>query len=91
MAKIAVVLDELTTRPLTPETWGAFADLAERHNGVWGGCWCTYFHTMQGEKTYDAEDNRALKKRLVEEGRAHAALVFDGEEAVGWCEYGPPA
>jgi GNAT superfamily N-acetyltransferase len=91
MAKIAVVLDELTTRPLTPETWGAFADLAERHNGVWGGCWCTFFHTFTGEKTYEAEDNRALKQRLVAEGRAHAALVFDGEEAVGWCEYGPPA
>ncbi len=24
-----------------PQTWDAFADLAERHNGVWGGCWCT--------------------------------------------------
>ncbi|WP_328332966.1 GNAT family N-acetyltransferase [Kribbella sp. NBC_00382] len=91
MAKIAVVLDNLTTRPLTPGTWDAFADLAERHNGVWGGCWCTFFHTMKDEKTYDAEDNRALKQRLVEEGRAHAALVFDGDEAVGWCEYGLPA
>jgi hypothetical protein len=26
----------------------------------------------------------------VDEGRAHAALVFDGEVAVGWCEYGTP-
>ncbi|MFI5710967.1 GNAT family N-acetyltransferase [Kribbella sp. NPDC051620] len=91
MAKIAVQLDKLTTRALTPETWPAFADLAERHNGVWGGCWCTFFHTMESEKTHDAEDNRALKQRLVAEGRAHAALVFDGAEAVGWCEYGPPA
>ena len=24
------------------------------------------------------------------EGRAHAALVFDGDEAVAWAEYGPP-
>jgi len=23
-------------------------------------------------------------------GRAHAALVFDGDTAVGWCEYGTP-
>jgi hypothetical protein len=30
--------------PLTMRTWDAFADLADRHNGVWGGCWCTYFH-----------------------------------------------
>jgi GNAT superfamily N-acetyltransferase len=77
-------------KPLEPKTWDAFARLVERHNGVFGGCWCTYFHTMHGEKTFDAGENRALKKRLVEEGRAHAALVFDGEEAVAWCQYGPP-
>jgi hypothetical protein len=35
---------EYTIRPLTPETWDAFADLEERHNGVWGGCRCTWFH-----------------------------------------------
>ena len=27
----------------------------------------------------------------LEEGRAHAALVFDGDEAVAWAQYGPPA
>jgi GNAT superfamily N-acetyltransferase len=36
------------------------------------------------------EGNRALKERLVNEGRAHAALVFDGDVAVAWCEYGTP-
>src|SRR6187397_907155 len=81
---------ELTVRPLTPETWDAFADLAERHNGVWGGCWCTWFHTMTAEKERTFEANRALKQRLVKEGRAHAALVFDGEVAVGWLQYGAP-
>jgi hypothetical protein len=81
---------ELTIRPLTPETWDAFADLAERHNGVWGGCWCTWFHTFHAEKTFSAEANRALKERLVREGRAHAALVFDGDIAVAWCQFGSP-
>ncbi len=33
---------------------------------------------------------RARKERLVNEGRAHAALVFDGDEALAWCEYGTP-
>jgi GNAT superfamily N-acetyltransferase len=37
------------------------------------------------------EDNRHRKERLVSEGRAHAALVFDGDVAVAWCQYGPPA
>ena len=83
-------MKDFTVKPLDPETWEAFARLAERHNGVFGGCWCTWFHTMHSEKTFDAEDNRALKQRLVNEGHAHAALVFDGDEAVAWCEYGTP-
>ena len=91
MAKIQPPLGELTVRPLTAETWDAFADLAERHNGVWGGCWCTWFHTLHAEKTFTADDNRAVKQRLVAEGRAHAAMVFDGEVAVGWLQYGTPA
>ena len=77
-------------RALTPETWPAYRRMMERHNGVFGGCWCTYFHTMGDEKTYDADANRDLKQRLVEEGRAHAALVFDGDEAVAWAQYGSP-
>jgi GNAT superfamily N-acetyltransferase len=81
---------EYTVKALGPHTWDDFAALAERHNGVWGGCWCTWFHTMTEEKTRDADDNRALKQRLVTEGRAHAALVFDGELAVAWCQYGAP-
>jgi hypothetical protein len=26
----------------------------------------------------------------VRAGRAHAALVFDGDDCVGWCQFGPP-
>jgi len=82
--------DDLTIRPLSADTWPAFADLVARHNGVFGGCWCTWFHTMEAEKERTYEGNLALKCRLVDEGRAHAALVFDGEEAIAWAEYGPP-
>jgi GNAT superfamily N-acetyltransferase len=83
-------MGELTVTALTPQTWDAYARMMERHNGVFGGCWCTYFHTMAGEKTYDAADNRALKQRLVEGSRAHAALVMDGDEAVAWAQFGSP-
>lgn len=83
-------MGDYTVQALTPDTWDAFLRMAERHNGVFGGCYCTWFHTMHDEKTFSAEGNRALKQRLVEEGRAHAALVFDGDEAVAWCEYGTP-
>jgi len=82
---------DYTVKPLGPDTWDAFARLVERHNGVFGGCWCTWFHTMHGEKTFTADGNRALKERLVKEGRAHAALVFDGDEAIAWAQFGAPA
>ena len=82
--------DGLTVRPLTPATWRAFADLVERHNGVFGGCWCTYFHSLDRDPERTFESNRDLKCQLVTDGRAHAALVFDGEKAVAWAEYGPP-
>ena len=81
---------EYRIEALTPQTWEAYARLMERHNGVFGGCWCTYFQTMHDDKTFDADDNRSLKQGLVDEGRAHAALVLDGTEAVAWAQYGSP-
>lgn len=83
-------MDAYVVKPLGADTWDAFARLVERHNGVFGGCWCTWFHTFESEKTFTAEGNHTLKQRLVEEGRAHAALVFDGDEAVAWAQYGAP-
>ena len=79
-----------TIRALTPETWDAFAALVERHNGIFGGCWCIWFHPDCAERGKGAEGNRALKRKLVEDGKAHAALVFDGDRAVAWCEFGTP-
>ena len=83
-------MSEYAIRPLDTTTWDAFVQLAERHNGVWGGCWCTWFHPAWAEKGESSAGNRDHKERLVHEGRAHAALVFDGEVAVGWCQYGSP-
>jgi hypothetical protein len=84
-------MSDFAVRPLDATTWEAFADLAERHGGVWGGCWCTWFHTMAAEKERTYGSNRELKEQLVRSGRAHAAVVFDGEVAIAWCQYGPPA
>lgn len=81
---------ELSVKPLSPATWEDFAVLAERHNGVWGGCWCTWFHRSDTVRTGDTAFNRELKKALVMSGRAHAALVYDGDRPVGWCQYGSP-
>jgi ribosomal protein S18 acetylase RimI-like enzyme len=75
-----------TTRPLDASTWGAFAELVERNNGVYGGCWCIVHHVEYQRGT---SDPRTLKEELVRSGRAHAALVFDDDDVVqGWCQYG---
>jgi len=71
-----------TVKALDESTWPDFALLVEKHNGVWGGCWCIGFHQKPGQ-------NRSEKERRVREGRAHAALVYDGPVAVGWCQFGP--
>jgi ribosomal protein S18 acetylase RimI-like enzyme len=62
----------------------------EKHNGIFGGCWCIWFHPDGPERGQGYEGNRRLKRTYVEQGRAHAALVFDGDQAVAWCQYGTP-
>lgn len=76
-----------TLRALTPATWGDFAALAERHHGVWGGCWCLASHAEGGEK---GDHRRARKEQRVRQGTAHAARVYLGDACVGWCQFGPP-
>ncbi|HLW45327.1 MAG TPA: GNAT family N-acetyltransferase [Acidimicrobiales bacterium] len=75
-------------RPLDAATWDAFAELVDRNNGIYGGCWCIAFHTAYRR---GVSDPRTLKEELVRNDNAHAALVFDDEGlAQGWCQYGSP-
>lgn len=78
------------TRPLDESTWPAFAALVERNNGVFGGCWCMGFHPEGVGKGTTAELNRERKLERVRSGTTHAALVFRGEDCLGWCQYGHP-
>ena len=80
-----------TTAPLDSTTWPLFADLVERSNGVWGGCWCMGFHDEGVNSGTTSEQNRANKLRRVDDGTTHAALVLDGDQCVGWCQFGSPA
>jgi len=89
MSATSLEVDGHRIEPLDPRTWDAFAALAERHNGVWGGCWCTWFHLFPDPPERKELGNRELKRRLVEAGRTHAALVLDGDDAVAWAQYGP--
>ncbi|RYB93031.1 GNAT family N-acetyltransferase [Nocardioides oleivorans] len=77
-----------TARLLTPATWDDFAALVEANNGVWGGCWCIGFHPegLAGR----APEHRAAKERHTREGTVRQVLVYDGDAAVGWCQFGTP-
>ncbi|MDN5725959.1 MAG: GNAT family N-acetyltransferase [Propionibacteriales bacterium] len=83
-------MTDYVIRPLDADSWDAFDALMRRHNGVFGGCWCIYFTPDCAERGQSFEGNRALKKRLVETGQNHAALVMIDDEAVAWAEYGTP-
>ena len=80
---------DFLTKPLDAETWVDFARLAEAHRGVWSGCWCLGFHEEGRPHVHSPEQRRDLKEARVRDGRAHAALVYDGARCVGWCQFGP--
>lgn len=77
-----------TVKPLSPETWPAFAKLVEENGGIFGGCWCISFHLDPKGPKDQMRPYKQAKERLVCEGRAQAALVFEGEDALGWCQFG---
>jgi GNAT superfamily N-acetyltransferase len=79
-----------TIKALDETTWDAFAALVDRNNGVFGGCWCLGFHPEGGDTSLTAAQRRQRKLERVREGTAHAALVFDQDDCVGWCQFGAP-
>jgi GNAT superfamily N-acetyltransferase len=78
-------------RELDITTWADFVRIMEKHDGVWGGCWCVEFHLARGESNSMGSSRRALKEKLVRANRSHAALVYEGADIVGWCQFGPPS
>ncbi len=77
-------------KALDESTWSAFAALVECNNGVFGGCWCMGFHPEGVGKDSTPAQNRERKLSRVLSGTAHAAMVFDGDDCVGWCQFGEP-
>ena len=83
-------MSEHVIKPLNADTWDAYARFVDRHNGVSGGCWCTWFHTMHGEKTFTAEGNRRSSTSSSSKAEPRRARLR-WDEAVAWCQYGAPA
>jgi GNAT superfamily N-acetyltransferase len=77
-------------KTLDETTWPAFPALVECNNGIFGGCWCMGFHPEGVGKITTPALNRERKLERVRTGTAHAALAFDGDDCVGWCQFGDP-
>ena len=84
-------VSRLHIRELGTPTWPDYVRIMEKHNGVWGGCWCVSFHSWASDPEPATAGNRAYKEGLVSANQSHAALVYDGADVVGWCQFGPPA
>lgn len=79
-------MKELRVVSLDASTWDLFAELVERNNGIYGGCWCIGYHPECGQKGIS---HRAVKEERVKSGRAHHSLVLDEYGmAQGWCQWG---
>lgn len=83
--------EPLNIQPLSPRTWPAFAALVDANGGIWGGCWCLAFHGEGRSRDLTPEQRREAKRARVGRGDAHAALVFRGQDCLGWAQYGSPA
>ena len=55
------------------------------------GSWCVFFHAYPDPPERKELGNREFKHQLVLRNGTHAALVFDGDVAVAWAQYGPVA
>lgn len=79
----------VVVRPLTPETFGDFAQLMGPKGG-YGGCWCMLWRL--GKTAYDqqrGEANRAAMERLVCSGAPPGVLAYLDGKPVGWASVAP--
>ena len=78
-----------TAKDLSKSTWPDFEQLFAKHNGVWGGYWCMFYHNQGTFQTKGhGPANKRDKKRLVGEGKSHGVIVYREDNPVGWCQYG---
>lgn len=88
---------QLTIKPLAPELFSAYLDYFDNRaftkTDVNGPCFCTCptqsseeIDRMVREFAGDVKGTlRRYAESMLEEGRIHGYLAFDGETAVGWC------
>ena len=76
-----------TIKALDESTWPAFAALVEATtaSSEGAGAWAFIPTTGASRRSTASGSSHACGQ-----GTAHAALVFDGDDCVGWCQFGAP-
>jgi hypothetical protein len=80
---------KLTSAQLSKKTWPDFEKLFAASGGVWGGCWCMFYHKPGDFDASAYSENKNAKQALVNKGEAHGIIVYCGGEPAGWCQFGP--
>ena len=83
-------MSDYMVRALGPDTWTAFAGSRNGTTACSVAAGAPTSTRCTPRRNVDADANRTLKRRLVEEGRAHAALVYDGTRRSRGASTGAP-
>lgn len=68
-----------------------FDDIAFCDFPSWQSCYCMETHRTQGDDEWalrTSDENRRDMSESIKRGEVTALLAFDGDEPVGWCNYG---
>ena len=81
---------KIALKILTPADWPVLEQLFGPR-GATGGCWCMWWR-RRGGKSWAAcrgEANRLAFRDLVLSSAAKGIIAFNGDEPIGWCNFGP--
>lgn len=75
---------------LTSENWDDFEILFEKHKGVRGGCWCSFYLATAGQYAQlDREARKKFHRSALEKSGSTGGLYYIDDVAVAWCQFGP--
>lgn len=87
-------MTEITTRPLTPDTWDDIVTVfgGGEGKGDPGGCWCMWWRLPgPGMTKLKGHDVKAPFRERVAAGQPPGPVGYDGGDPVGWIQAGPSA
>lgn len=75
---------------LTKENWHDFEKLFEKHKGVRGGCWCSFYLASASEYSKLNRDSRKqFHMEKLEKYPFTGGLYYHDDNPVAWCQFGP--